>query len=184
MALHDDLSRIATAAEAFADPVETLAGVLPTEPNGGYRIYLCAFSSPGGERTWLALDENARPLESREAVRDAVSIAALCEVAEENAAGGDLDELRSRLVALRLTDAPVGIDEAEDAVAALQHAIGAPPRVASPGHLDAVGVATRRLEQALGDGGSSPFAEAMKTALPSVEVLVSEVESNYKRTLA
>ena len=47
-------------------------------------------------------------------VKDAVSIAALCEIAEESAVGGDLDELLSQLVALRLTENPEGIDEAED----------------------------------------------------------------------
>ena len=183
MALQEDLGRIAAAAAGFAEPTETLAGVIPAEPADGSRLYLCAFEGSAGDRSWLALDEAARPVESRSAVRDAVSIAALCEVAEETAAGGDLDDLRAQLVALRLTDNPPGLDEAEAAVEELQRTIGAPPRVASPRHLDAVGVATRRLEHALGDGAASPFAESMKAAMGSVEVLVSEVETTYKRPL-
>ena len=55
-----------------------------------------------------------------------------------------------------------------------------PPRVASPQYLDELGAATRRLEQALGDSGNSPFAVAMQQALASVEELAKEVESQYK----
>jgi len=96
------------------------------------------------------------------------------------AAGGDLDDLRSQLVALRVTENPPGIDEAETAVAVLQDTIGAPPRVASPEHLDAVGAATRNLERALGDTSASPFAEAMKRSTVAVDALTQEVETAYK----
>ena len=61
------------------------------------------------------LDARGRVVEDRALVRDAVSIVTMCELAEEAAGGGDLDELRSRLVALRLTENPPGIDEAEEA---------------------------------------------------------------------
>ena len=57
------------------------------------------------------------------------------------------------------------------------------PRVASEAYLDAVGSASRRLEQALGDGGTSPFAAAMQAALGSVEGLSDDVERNYKLPL-
>jgi hypothetical protein len=107
----------------------------------------------------------------------------MCELAEEAAGGGDLDDLRSRLVALRLTENPPGIDEAEEAAIELQSTIGAPPRVASPAHLDAVGGATRRLEEALGEGPGSPFVEAMKAATGTVDALVRDVEARYKRPL-
>jgi hypothetical protein len=49
--------------------------------------------------------------------------------------------------------------------------------------LDKVGAATRRLEQALGDSGMSPFAEAMKAASRSVEDFVTDVQANYKAEL-
>jgi hypothetical protein len=121
-------------------------------------------------------------VKSRELVRDAVSVAALCELAEETAAGGDLDELAAQLVALRLTDAPAGIEEAQEAVRALQQVVGSPPNVATPERLDRIGEATRRLELAIGDG-PSPFAEAMKVAMTTLEALTAEVERNYKREL-
>ena len=58
-----------------------------------------------------------------------------------------------------------------------------PPRVASPGYLDAIGGAVARLEQALGGGISSPFAEAMRSGTGAVEELVQDVERRYKRPL-
>ncbi len=182
MSLSDELERVARAAAAFAEAGEQLSGVLVTEPREGTRVYLCAFEAPGARRSWIVLGEDGNPVVSRSLVRDAASIAALCEVAEETAGGDDLDELSSRLVAVRLTESPPGIEEAEEAVLELQRTIGAPPRVASPGHLDRVGLATRRLEQALGEGGS-PFAEGMKVAMQSVEELAAEVEANYKGAL-
>jgi hypothetical protein len=183
VALNEDLSRIAAAAAGFAGSGEELAGIVPTEPARGERVYLCAFAAAGGTRSWLALDDEGRPVESRALVRDAVSIAALCELAEESAGGGRLDELRSQLVALRLTENPLGIEEAEEAALALQSAVRLPPRLASPGYLDEVGAATRRLERALDGGGPSPFAEAMKQAIPAVDALTTEVEGRYKREL-
>jgi hypothetical protein len=113
-----------------------------------------------------------------------VSIAALCEVAEESAGGGDLGELRAQLATLRLTDDPPGLDEAEDAALELERAVGRAPRIASPQYLDAVGAATIRLERALGDEVDSPFAAAMRAATTTVDELTSEVEGAYKGELA
>ena len=74
------------------------------------------------------------------------------------------------------------VRHAEKAATDLQHVIGEPPRVASPERLDEVGHATRRLEVALGEGGS-PFAKAMKAGMGSIEALTDEVEANYKLDL-
>lgn len=180
--LYSDLERIAEAATAFAAPDETLAAVIPSEPEPGLRVYLCAFDGPS--RAWLALDGEGRPVGDRALVREAVSIAALCELAEESAGGGKLEELRSQLVALRLTERPEGIEEAEEAALALERALGAPPRLATPVHLDAVGAATRRLEQVLGEEPGSPFVEAMKRAPAAVAELQLEVEAGYKAELS
>jgi hypothetical protein len=180
MALRDDLDRVAQAALALAEHGEELAGIVPVEPQEGERAYLCAFAS-AEERTWLVLDHTGAPVTDREAVRRAASIAAMCELAEESAGGGELDELRDRLVTIRLTESPDGIEEAEEAALALQRVIGSPPRLAEPAYLDRVGAATRRLELALGDPGTSPFAEAMKAGMASVEEFSADVESHYKR---
>lgn len=176
----DDLERIAAAAAELAEPGEELAAVLPAEPEPGRRVYLCAFAAGDEARTWVALAEDGSPVRARPLVREAVSIAALCELAAENAGGGRLDELRAQLASLRITESPDGIEEAEAAALELERVIGAPPHVASPARLDEIGVATRGLEQALGDDARSPFAEAMKAGLGVVEALTAEVEAAYK----
>jgi hypothetical protein len=179
--LYADLERIAAAAQRLAAVGEELAGVIPTEPEAGRRVYLCAFQGPS--RTWLALDDGALPVDDRALVRSAVSIAALCELAEESAGGGKLEELRAQLVSLRLTEHPEGIEEAEAAALDLERTLGGAPRLATPEYLDSVGTATRRLEQALGEGPGSPFVEAMRQASAVVEELEREVVAGYRGAL-
>ena len=181
MTVVEDVGRIAGAAAGFAPPGEELAGVLVSETLGR-RVYLCVFQSAEG-RSWLALDDDAAPLTDGRLVREAASISALCEVAEESAGGGDLPALRARLAELRETDAPLGIEEAEEAAAALAETLQPEPRVASGAYLDAIGSASRRLEQALGESGASPFAAAMQSALGVVDQLAADVEGNYKLPL-
>ena len=79
MALSDDLERIAAAQD------EPVTGVLATELADGARVYLCAYESGA----WLAFDDAGKPVESRRVVREAASLAALCEVAEDIA--GELE---------------------------------------------------------------------------------------------
>jgi hypothetical protein len=184
VALGEDLERIAAAAGTFASHGEVVDGVLATESEPGSRVYLCAYSGGEAGHRWLALDADGSPVADRMAVRAAASIAALCELAEETSGGGDLETLRAELRRLALTEAPEGIEEAEEAALALEQTVGIPPRVASPGYLDAVGTATRRLEQALGDIGTSPFAQAMQSALGAVDDLTKDIERGYKLELA
>jgi hypothetical protein len=179
--LHDELERIAAAAGGLAGPGEAVGGVIPTEPEPGRRVYLCAYSGPG--KTWAALDDQGRLVSERSVVRAAVSIAALCELAEESAGGGKLEDLRRELVALRVTEQPEGIEEAEAAALELEQTLRPAPRLASPGYLDAVGAAARRLELALGGGMSSPFAEAMTHGVGVVSELEREVVAGYKGEL-
>jgi len=182
MALGDDLERAAAAAEAFAAPGERVAGIVAAEPTGGIRVYLCAYESADGH-AWLALDGDGRPVADRRLVHETASLAALCEVAEETAGGGDVAALRERLAELRATEAPDGIEAAEAAAAALEETIEPGPRVATAAYLDALGVASRRLEQALGDEVGSPFAVALQQAMAAVEALADEVERGYKGPL-
>jgi hypothetical protein len=182
MTAAEDVARVAEAAAGFAEPGEEVAGVLVAETLGR-RVNLCVFESVAG-RVWLGLDGDGEPLTDRRLVREAASLAALCEVAEESAGGGHLPELRARLAELRETDRPEGIEEAEAAAEALAETLQPEPRVASGDYLDAIGSASRRLEQALGDESSSPFAAAMQAALGSVEELTDDVERNYKLPLS
>jgi hypothetical protein len=179
VALTQDLRRIAEAAGRFTTPGDEVVGIVPAEPSSGARSYLCAYRNEDGATSWLVLDAEGKPVTDRVRIREAVSIAALVELAEETAGGGDLEELRSQLVALRLTENPAGIEEAEEAAIALEEAIGAAPRVATPERLDEIGAATLRLERALGDSGS-PFTVAMRQATPTVDELTRDVEGAYK----
>ncbi len=183
MALSDDLDRIGVVAEGFAAAGERLAGMLAAAPLDAGRVYLCAYESGDGH-AWLAFDDAGRPLADRRAVRDAASLAGLCEVAEESAGGGDLPELVARLAEIRATEAPAGIEEAELAAKALLETIEPEPRLATTAYLDRLGAAARRLEQALGEDGASPFAVAMQQAVPAVDELAAEVERRYKGPLA
>jgi hypothetical protein len=181
--LSDDLERIAAVAATFAASGERVVGILATEPLGSGRVYLCAYESDAGEHLWLALDDLGAPVESKRVLHDAASLAALCEVAEETAGGGDLTELRTTLADLREREAPEGIEEAEGAAAALEQALQPEPRLATTAYLDGLGVASRRLEKALGEDSASPFAAALQQSMPAVEELASEVERRYKGPL-
>ena len=173
-----DLEEVA-ALVAVHDESGSVAAVLAVEPASGARRYLCAFERDDGWRGWLAVDAEGRPVTSRRDARDIVTVAALCELAEECAFPGDLDELRAQLVALRLTENPAGIEAAEEAALALQHVLGAPPQLATPARLDAIGVAARRLELALDPIAGSPFGSAMQAAQAVADELWAEVESAY-----
>jgi hypothetical protein len=179
-----DLERIATTAAAQAPEGGAVSAVLAAETTPGLRSYLVAFETEGGSRSWVVVDDEGVAVSSRRDVRDVVAIAALCEIAEESAVGGDLDELLSQLVALRLTESPEGIDEAEDAVRSLQRAIGTPPQLASPSRLDEIGAATRRLEQALDPAAPSPFTAALKGAQGTIDELLQEIEQTYRVQLS
>jgi hypothetical protein len=183
MTLEDEIGAARAAAERFADGGEEVVGVVPADPGAGRRVFLCAFGGGEDER-WLALDPEGEPVAERGLVRDAVSIAALCELAEDSAAGGNLPELRARLVELRAAENPEGIEEAEVAAAALAETLCEPPRVASPAYLDAIGAAADRLERALGDPGASPFAAAMQAGVGAAKELAERVERSYKTALA
>lgn len=173
MALADDLERIAVAAGQQGQ----VAGVLAAEPASGRRFYLVALGGEGARR-WVVLDDAAEVVDRRDDVRDTASIVAMCELAEDLAGGGDLEELRARLAQVRMVEQPPGIEEAEAAALALERTIGAPPRVATPGFLDDVGAATVALERALGEV-SSPFSDAIRGATGAVDEFVREVEREY-----
>ena len=86
MALSEDVSRIAAVAETHAGPGQSVAAVLPVESAAQERVYLAAFADAEGRQEWIVLTDDGAPVTSRERVREAASIAALVEIAEEAAA--------------------------------------------------------------------------------------------------
>jgi hypothetical protein len=172
--LRDELARVAASAATHGE----VSAVLAAEPGGGRRLYLVAFGEDD-DRSWLVVDEAASPIADRSLVREVASIVVMCELAEELAGGGDLEQLRGRLAELRMTESPPGIEAAEDAALALERVVGAPPRVASPSYLDSVGAASVVLERALGDV-ESPFASALRSSTGAIDAFVEEVETRYR----
>ncbi len=173
MALADDLERIAV----LAAPHGQVVAVLGAEPGGSRRSYLVAIGAES-DRRWVVLDDTGAVVTRREDIRETASIVAMCELADDFAGGGDLERLRMDLAQLRVVEQPPGIEEAEEAALALERALGAPPRVASPAYLDEIGAATMRLEQTLGEV-SSPFSAAIRGATGAVDEFVREVERDY-----
>jgi hypothetical protein len=174
MRLVDELEQAAAAAAGYG----SVTGVLAAEPAPDRRSYLVALGDDDA-REWLVLDSRFVPIAERERAREVASIVVLCELAAELAGGGQLEELRTQLAQVRLTEQPEGIEEAEEAALGLERVLAAPPIVASPIYLDEVGLATRRLEEALGDH-ASPFAKGLASSGPTVEAFVAEVEGRHR----
>jgi hypothetical protein len=84
VSLDEDIRGAAGTAAAFAGEDERVVAVLAAEPADGIRVYICSFERHG-ERAWLVLDGNGEPVTSRSLVREAVSLVALSEIAEEAA---------------------------------------------------------------------------------------------------
>ena len=177
MGLEEDLERIAVAAASHG-PV---TAVLAAEPASGLRRYLVALGDDA-ERRWLVLDDGGTVVTQRDEIRDTASIVAMCELAEDLAGGGDLEQLRAELARVRFVEQPPGIEEAEEAALALERVLGAPPRLATPAFLDEVGAATVALERALGES-TSPFSSAIRGATGAVDEFVREVERDYGAAL-
>ncbi|MGI8885817.1 MAG: hypothetical protein ACR2G9_02735 [Gaiellaceae bacterium] len=184
MSLADDIERVAGLASAHVAAGDAVSGVIATEALGGARVYLCAFDDADGRRSWLAVRADGNAVESRVELREAVSIAALCEVATDAAGGGDLDALVAGLEQLRDAEAPQGIDAAIEAARELRKVLAASPQLATPSRLDEIGTATRRLEQELDPTAASPFTAAMKSSQGAVSELQREIEAGYRVTLS
>ena len=120
MQLDRDLRRIAEAAGRHAAEGEEVSGIVPAEPASGIRLYVCAYGG-GEETTWLVLDATGVPVGDRALVQEAVSIAALCEVAED-AAGIEPDAPRVASPALL---AELGEQAGTEVAAAVKGAVEA-----------------------------------------------------------
>ena len=184
MSLAADIERVAGLATAHAEAGDAVSGVIATEASAGTRIYLCAFDDADGRRSWLAVRDDGTPVLNRVELREAVSIAALCEVATDAAGGGDLDALILRLEELQATEAPPGIEAAVEAARDLRDVLAVPPQLATPSRLDEIGTATRRLERELDPMAASPFTAAMKGSQDAVGELQREIEAGYRLPLS
>jgi len=180
--LDEELRLVGAAAQEYAGNGEELTAVMAAQAPASGRSYLCAFAH-GEAVQWLVLDARGTPVVDAALVREAVSLVAMCELAEENAGGGDVADLRKRLAELRQLEHPEGIEEAEEAAAELERTIESEPRVARADYLDALGQAAMRLERTLGETTGSPFTAAMQAGMAIVDGLVRDVVDGYKHPL-
>jgi hypothetical protein len=123
VSLSEDVGRIAEAAARYAAPGEELAAVVPVEPASGERVYLCAFAQANGTQSWLGLDDRGSPVTNRTLIRDAASIAALVEIAEESAVVPVVED-EPRLASPAYLDS-LGAAANRDVTGALQSALPA-----------------------------------------------------------
>jgi hypothetical protein len=117
MALSDDVSRIAAEAAAHSGPGQQVVAVLAVESAAGERVYLAAFAGGEDHQEWLAFEDDGSPVTARARVREAASIAALVEVAEEAA---DQVAERPRLASLPYLDSIGGDNSIAAAMPAVE----------------------------------------------------------------
>ena len=122
--LSDDVQRAAVAAKRFAEDGERVEAVLPAEPAEGERVYLVAFSGDDGGRSWIALDDAAQPVTSRDRVRESVSIAAMVEVVVDAVAESD-GSPEARVASPRYLDDLGAVAGGAGVTAAIQGAVAA-----------------------------------------------------------
>lgn len=177
MALADDVARMEKAAAAFGDG-KRLGGVLPVDALG-HRVYLCVYWVGDDDEgvAWLVLDPDVEPVVNRQLVREAASLASLCEIAEDHLIEVELPQAKARLA-----EAPN--EEAEAAFKAVLELFPPEVHVGSGARLDVLGAAAQRLEHALGEGAVTPFSAALQSAFGSVAAFADDVERSYPLPLA
>jgi hypothetical protein len=179
VAIEDELARARSLAAGYVGDGDAVSGVLASEPSPGDRTYVCSVDAADGKRSWVAVRADGSAVRSRSELRAAVSVAAMCEIAVDAAAGGDVDQLIASLVDLREREAPEGIELAEARARELRDVLGEVPQLASPARLDAIGAAVRTLELELDPSAPSAFALAMRGAQGAVAELQREIEAGY-----
>jgi hypothetical protein len=152
MTLERELEEALAAARSHAHPGEEAVAVMATEPGADGRVYVVAFASGEEELAYVALDAGGAPVSDRRVVKDAVTLAALAERAEEVSGATAADDLVERFggVVERLPKEPAGA--AADAVVAAARRLGEAatgPRVATPVYLDRMAALAGELAGAL-----------------------------------
>src|SRR4051794_21230197 len=147
-----DVLRAAAAASAQARPGERVVAVLAAAPFLGPPLYLCGLRAEGDEAplAWLAVDEHGAVVDDERRVREAASLVALCETAEEAAGALGADELQAAAHAALALSGPADarLREALEAVARAAAGLAGRTggvRVARADYLDAVTASAREL---------------------------------------
>jgi hypothetical protein len=167
MTLEQELETTLAAAGRLAQPGEQAVAVMATEPAAGERVYVVAFAA-GEDLGYVALDAAGAPVSDRRLVKDAVSLAALAERAEEVSGATAAEELMGRFdeasaVLGRMGDRAAAAAAAAVVTAARSLAEGASgPRAATPQFLDRMAALAAELAAAL--DAFFPLAERLPDA--------------------
>jgi hypothetical protein len=153
MTLEEELETAVAAAGRHARPGEQPVAVMAAEPAGA-RVFVVALAA-GEELGYVAVDGAGAAVADRRLVKDAVSLAALAERAEEVSGATVADELvaqfRESSGALRGAGEKEAADAAE-AVAVAGERLGAAaagPRAATPVYLDRIAALADELATAI-----------------------------------
>jgi hypothetical protein len=153
MTLEEELETAVAAAGRHARPGEEPVAVMAAEPAGA-RVFVVALAA-GEELGYVAVDGAGAPVADRRLVKDAVSLAALAERAEEVSGATAADELvaqfRASSQALRGAGEGEAADAAEAVAGAAQRLGGAAagPRAATPVYLDRIAALAGELAGAI-----------------------------------
>jgi hypothetical protein len=167
MTLEQELETTLAAAGRLAHPGEQPVAVMATEPAAGERVYVVAFAA-GEDLGYVALDAAGAPVSDRRLVKDAVSLAALAERAEEVSGATAAEELVGRFGEAAAALGRIGDKDAAAAAAAVVKAArsladGATgPRAATPQFLDRMAALSVDLTAAL--DAFFPLAERLPDA--------------------
>jgi hypothetical protein len=167
MTLELELETTFAAAGRLARQGEEAVAVMAAEPQSGTRVYVVAFAADD-ELAYIVLDADGAPVADRRLVKDAVSLAALAERAEEVSGATAADELVERFgeaaAVLKRTGDREGANAAAAVVTAARSlAEGASgPRAATPTFLDRMAGLAAGLAAAL--DAFFPLAERLPDA--------------------
>jgi hypothetical protein len=153
MTLEEELETAVAAAGRHARPGEEPVAVMAAE-SAGARLFVVALAA-GDELGYVAVDVAGSPVADRRLVKDAVSLAALAERAEEVSGATAADELVVRFREASGTLRGAGEGEAADAAEAVAvagerlGAAAAGPRAATPVYLDRLAALAGELAAAI-----------------------------------
>jgi hypothetical protein len=162
------------AASELAGEGEEVVAVLAAEPGSDALVFVCAYEG-GGELSYLGLDPTHRPVTDLRLVREAVTVVALAERAEEVSTATVGDELRAGFAraaqALRASGREPEAAAADAVIARLDALadVVAGPRIASPGYLD-------RVAASAGDLGAAVDGYAVAAQKLADQVGTGEVD--------
>ena len=181
MTLEEELETAVTAAGRHARPGEQPVAVMAAEP-AGTRVFVVALAA-GDDLGFVAVYASGTPVADRRLVKDAVSLAALAERAEEVSGATAADDLVEQFRGTAESLRAAGEGEAAAAAKAVADAgvrlgaAAAGPRAATPVYLDRLAALAGELAAAidafvaqaerLGQGAeqAAPAAQAAWTAL-------------------